>query len=187
MRLHVRFEALMDQHLPLFSHQKPILDWLKQKKNMNYSPKHSDFIFVKDKTIPYSKSPKYHVKLITYIKVDNGFDFNISVVFKISTKLGGLGTKSQDLVIYFCLGEGEKLPQLHLRALQEQNETFMLKDETEQINNLTGKCIMEISKSKHLQCYKTNFELECGNLNDFHNDTNSPLHSISKVNRYLKT
>ena len=38
----------------------------------------------------------------------------------------------------------------------------MLKDETEQINNLTDKYIMELSNFKHLQCYKTTFELEYG-------------------------
>ena len=30
----------------------------KAKKYMNYSPEHSDFIFVKDENIPSSKSPK---------------------------------------------------------------------------------------------------------------------------------
>ena len=37
---------------------------------------------------------------------DNDFDLLIDVVFAMSPKLGGLGPKAQELVIYFCLGEG---------------------------------------------------------------------------------
>ena len=47
--------------------------------------------------------------------------------------------KYQDLVISFCLGEGETIPQLHLRALQIRSEISLLQDKTGKINNLTGK------------------------------------------------
>ena len=79
---------------------------------------------------------------------DNDFDLLIDVVFAMSTQIGGLGTKAQEPVIYFCLGECETLPQLHLRALQIRSEMFLLQDKTRQINNLTGKYITEFSKLK---------------------------------------
>ena len=60
---------------------------------------------VKDTTIYSSKAPKSHVKLVTYMHNDNGFYLLISVVFAMSPQLGGLGTKYQDLVIPFFLGE----------------------------------------------------------------------------------
>ena len=70
---------------------------------------------------------------------DYGFDLIIAVVFVMSTQLGGLVPKSQDLVISFFLGEVETLPQFHLRALQIRTEIFLLQDKTGKINNLTGK------------------------------------------------
>ena len=76
----------------------------------------------------------------------------------------GLGTKNQDLVISFCLVEGENIPQLNLRALQIRSEILLLQDETEKIDNLTGKYIMELSKLKHLQRYMTNFEPDYRNF-----------------------
>ena len=82
---------------------------------------------------------------------DNVFYLLIYVVFDISNQIGGLGTKSQDLVISFCLGEVETLPQFQIRALHIRSEIFLLQDETGQINNLIGKYIMELSKLKHLQ------------------------------------
>ena len=56
-----------------------------------------------------------------------------------STQLGGLGPKVQDLVVPFRLGEGETLHQFHLKALKFRSEIFLFQDETVQINNLTGK------------------------------------------------
>ena len=61
-----------------------------------------------------------------------------------SPQLGVLGYKDEDLVISFCLVERETLPQLHLRALQARSYIFLFQDETGQINNLTGKYIMEM-------------------------------------------
>ena len=91
---------------------------------------------------------------------DNGFDLLIAVVFATSPQLGGLGPKAQDLVIYFRLGEGETLPQLHLRALHNRSENFLFQYQTGKIKNLTGKYIMELSKLKHLQRYTTPFGLD---------------------------
>ena len=48
---------------------------------------------------------------------DNGLELLIDVVFAMSTQLGRLGTKSQELMIPFRLGEGEPLTDFHLRAL----------------------------------------------------------------------
>ena len=56
------------------------------------------------------------------MNIDNSFDIFIAVVFSMSHQLGGLGPKYQDLVIYFRPGEGETIPQFHLRDLQAQIE-----------------------------------------------------------------
>ena len=77
-----------------------------------------------------------------------------------SNQLGVIGPKYQDLVISFCLGERETIPQVHLIDLQIISEIFLLQDKTGQINNLTGKYIMEPSKFKHIQRYMTTFELD---------------------------
>ena len=58
---------------------------------------------------------------------ENGFDLIIAVVFVISNQIVGLGPKSQDLVINFRLGEGETIPQFHLRALQIRSDIFCCK------------------------------------------------------------
>ena len=70
---------------------------------------------------------------------ENVFYLIIAFIFYMTTQLGGLVPKSQDLVISFRLSEGETLPKLHLRALQIISEIFLLKDKTGQIKNLTGK------------------------------------------------
>ena len=75
-------------------------------------------------------------------------------------QLGGLRTKHQDLVISFCLGEVEYIPTFHLRALQIRSDIFLLKYKTGQLNNLTGKFIIKLSKLKHLKRYTTPFELD---------------------------
>ena len=83
---------------------------------------------VQDETIPSSKAPKSHVKLITYMNNDNGFDILITVFFDMITQLGGLGLKAHDLVLYFRLGEGKKIHQFRIRALQIRSEIFLLQD-----------------------------------------------------------
>ena len=75
---------------------------------------------------------------------DHGFELFISVVFATSPQLGRLGTKAQDLVMSFSLGEGGNIPQLHLRALQIRSEIFLLQDQTGKIRNLTCKYIMDL-------------------------------------------
>ena len=40
------------------------------------------------------------------MKYDNGFGLLITGVFNMTPQLGGLGSKYQDLVIQFFLGEG---------------------------------------------------------------------------------
>ena len=53
---------------------------------------------VKDATISSSKAPKSHVKLVTHMHYDNGFELLIAVFFAISPQLGGIGHKAQYLV-----------------------------------------------------------------------------------------
>ena len=60
---------------------------------------------VKYTTISSSKAPKSHVKPVTNIQYYNGFELLIAVIFKISPQFVGLGSKAQDLVIPFFLGE----------------------------------------------------------------------------------
>ena len=65
---------------------------------------------VKYTTISSSKEPKSHVKLVTYMNNDNQFDLLIDVVFSMSPQLRVIEPKAQDLVIPFCIIEGETLP-----------------------------------------------------------------------------
>ena len=90
---------------------------------------------------------------------DNLFDLIITVVFAMSTQLGGFGTKAQDFVIFFWLGEVETLTQFHIIAIHIRSEDFLLQDKKGKINNFTGEYITEISKLKNLQQYMTTFEL----------------------------
>ena len=76
-----------------------------------------------------------------------------------SPQLEGLRPKYQDLVKPFCLGEGESLTDFHLRPLAIKSEIILMKDKTCQINDLTEKYIMELSKLKHIQGYMTSFEI----------------------------
>ena len=75
-------------------------------------------------------------------------------------QLGQLGPNDQDLLIPLRLGEGKPLPYFHLRYLTIRSEIVLIRDQTGQINNLTGKYIMELSKPKHLQHYMNFFELD---------------------------
>ena len=58
------------------------------------------------------------------MNIENYFDLLIIAVFVMSPKIVWLVPKSQDLVIYFCLGEWGTLPQLQIRALQAKSEIF---------------------------------------------------------------
>ena len=82
---------------------------------------------------------------------DNGFELTIAVVFYMRPQLGGLGPKSQDLVIPFCLGEVEYLPDFNLRYLAIRIELVFMIYKTGQINNITWKYIVEMSNMKHIQ------------------------------------
>ena len=55
------------------------------------------FRLVKDTTLSSSKSPKSHVKIVTYMHNENDFDVLISVVFDMSPQLGGLDPKIKNL------------------------------------------------------------------------------------------
>ena len=91
---------------------------------------------------------------------ENGFELLIAVVFSVIPQLGGLGPKDQDIVIPFWLGEVESLPDFHLRDLGIRSEILFMRDQRFQINNLTGKYIMELSKLKHIQRYMISFDLD---------------------------
>ena len=73
---------------------------------------------------------------------DNEVDLFIDAVFAMITQLGVIGPKAQYLVISFFLGKVETLPQFYLNSPQIRSEIFLLRYETGQINNLTGKYIM---------------------------------------------
>ena len=90
---------------------------------------------------------------------DNDFDLLIDVVFDMNPQIGVLGTKYQDLVISFCLGEEESIPQFHLIYLHIRSEILLLQDKTRQINNPTDKYIRELSELKHIPRYMNPFEL----------------------------
>ena len=82
---------------------------------------------------------------------DNVYDLLIAVVFAIIPQLGGLGPKSQDLVISLHIGEVEIVTKFYPSAVQIRSEMFLLQDETGRINNPTGEHIMLLSKLKHLK------------------------------------
>ena len=58
------------------------------------------------------------------MNIDIVFDIMIAVVFSMSTQPRWLEKKPQDLVISFCLGEGENIPQFNLRYIQALSEIF---------------------------------------------------------------
>ena len=103
--------------LPLYTHPKIS----ESKENYEVFSRTLGFHLVDDETITTPKAPKSHVKLITYLNIDKGFDLLIALVFYISPQLGVLGPKSQDHVISLFFGEGETFPQFHLRYLQTEN------------------------------------------------------------------
>ena len=114
---------------------------------------------------------------------DSVFENLITVVFNIIPQLGGLGPKSQDSVIPFCLDEVESLKYFHLRALAIKSdvditcmhfpsawvphlralaiksELIFMRHKIGHSNNLTEKYIIEISKLKHLKQYMTSLEI----------------------------
>ena len=90
---------------------------------------------------------------------DSVFEPLITVVFNIIPQLGGLGPKSQDSVIPFCLDEVESLKYFHLRALAIKSELIFMRHKIGHSNNLTEKYIIEISKLKHLKQYMTSLEI----------------------------
>ena len=47
-----------------------------------------------------------------------------------SPHIGVLGPKAQERVVSFRIGEGETLPQFHIRSLYLRSKTFLLLDET---------------------------------------------------------
>ena len=108
------------------------------------------------------------------MNVDNRFDFLVDVVFVMCPHLGWLGTKSQDLVISFCLGEGGTVLQIKLIDIQEIGEMFLLNDKTWQIKNITGKFITELTKLKHIKFYMTTFGLHHGKF-----QINPQIHQLS--------
>ena len=73
---------------------------------------------------------------------DNLFDILISVVFVISPQIGGLGPKTQDIVILFRLCKEETLPDFYLEALTIRSELDLMQYQRGQINNLIGKYII---------------------------------------------
>ena len=121
--------------LPPDTHNK----YVTVKENFESFSRALRFHLVKYTTISSSKAPKSHVKLVTHIHYDNGFELLIAVVFAIISHLVGLGTKAQDLVIPFYLGEGEPLSDFHLRTLAIRSELVIIRYQTVQINNPTGK------------------------------------------------
>ena len=56
-----------------------------------------------------------------------------------SPELGRLVPKTQGFVVPFFRGEGKTIPYFNLKSLQIRSEILLLKNETEKINNLTGK------------------------------------------------
>ena len=88
--------------LPLENQSK----YITAKENLEAFSRSLRVHLVKYTTISSSKTLKSHVKLVTNMHYENGFELLITVVFNTRPQLWGLVTKSQDLLIPFCLGEG---------------------------------------------------------------------------------
>ena len=80
----------------------------------------------------------------TYMNIDNIFDILVAFLFSMSPQLGGLGSKSQELLIYFLLGEGEPITEFYLRYFQTRSETYLLNDKKLQTNNLIKSAIVAV-------------------------------------------
>ena len=73
-------------------------------------------------TINSSKEPKSHVKFVTYMNNDNGFDILVSIVFYISPKLISIRTNAQNLVTSFKIIKVVPLPGFNLQNLQKETK-----------------------------------------------------------------
>ena len=91
---------------------------------------------------------------------DNGFELLIAFFFNMNPQIRGLVPKAQDLVIPFCRGEVEYLPDFHLGSIAIKSELILIIYQTGHINNLTERYITEMSELKHLQSYMNSFELD---------------------------
>ena len=83
--------------LPLDYHYK----YITAKENYEAFSRSLRVHLVKDITLSSSKPPKSHVKLVTHMHYKNGFELLIAVIFKMIPKIGGVGTKAEDLVVPF--------------------------------------------------------------------------------------
>ena len=118
---------------------------------------------------------------------DNGFELLIVVVFVMSPQLGGIWSKAQDLVITFFLGEGEPLPDFHLRALTIRIKLELIRYQTGQINNITGKYIMGLSKLKHIHQYTTSHDIDYRRFERQPQSEQLPLKFTPKTEKIFET
>ena len=58
-------------------------------------------------TIHSSKAPESHVKIITYMNIENRFYLLAAVVFIMGTQLGLIGKNLKNLLFTFALEEGK--------------------------------------------------------------------------------
>ena len=84
-------------------HHTLILNRSHQNKIWSIVKNNQSAHIVKDTTISSSKAPKSHVKLVTHMHYDNGFELLIKFFIFMSPQLGVLGPKAQDLLIPFYL------------------------------------------------------------------------------------
>ena len=73
-------------------------------------------------------SPKSYVKLITYIKNDNGFDLMVDVAFFISPQIEGLVPETYYFVTSFTFHQGESIPDFHIHFLYANSDIILMKD-----------------------------------------------------------
>ena len=83
--------------LPPDNHYK----YITEKENYEAFSRALRFHLVKNTNVSSSKAPKSHIKLVTHMYYDNGFEFLFTIIFNISPQLGGLGPRDQELVIPF--------------------------------------------------------------------------------------
>ena len=145
--------------LPFYSHRTPIISQTHQNKTINNYQDISEFIFPNITLfLPLKHQNCTSNSLPTWILTnDLGFLFLLDFPWVLLLDYLDKNSKTFDLLSLWWRGN---LPQLYLRDLQAQSETFLSNDKTGQINNLAGKYIMKISKLKHVQLYMNIFSLK---------------------------
>ena len=100
---HSKQQNMIYHHL--FFYWTPIKSQTQQKQKYQSLSRAFSVHFVKHATINSSTAPILHIKLITYMNIDNWCKFLVAISFDISPKVVGIGTKSKILWFHFDMAK----------------------------------------------------------------------------------